>query len=132
MPTFRFQAMDSAGEVHKDQIEAANADVIAGRTRRGVLAFGSDEQYSVTPLRKGSGDRGLFGSSLRRRSQRFSARGWSLPRRQAGSLGRKQVIVQSVSCHSRVSGNPSAEALDPRFRGGDMGAAERLRKVMWR
>ena len=26
MPTFQFQAMDSAGEVHKDQIEAANSD----------------------------------------------------------------------------------------------------------
>ena len=26
MPTFRFQAMDSAGAVHKDRIEAANAD----------------------------------------------------------------------------------------------------------
>ena len=26
MPTFRFQAMDSVGEVHKDQIEAANSD----------------------------------------------------------------------------------------------------------
>ncbi len=26
MPIFRFQAMDSVGEVHKDQIEAANAD----------------------------------------------------------------------------------------------------------